>query len=319
MVKLSEHMMSGTRSSTSALVNGRPQQSSLIKSGKPLNQNLLITLAKVWSVEQSGQKPGEICMPIDVAFLDSGKLVASEHNNQRLQVFDAKGHSIQVIGEGLVRPRCMAVDREHSHDIAVVDLLDKTIKIFHHGAENPTSLGSHLLGDPHGLAVTSTGKYVVTDLHQDFPKVSIFDPTGKCIRKLGTSTCNSGTHVLQSPGYVTVDQYDRIFVTDQMRHCVKVFDVTGTLIQEFGEMGHENGQLMHPNGIFADCVSNLMIADNGNRRISMFGPAGKFIQQVLVEKDGVRCPEGLAVSAGGHLAIAENAPHAEAIKVYEMK
>ena len=47
----------------------------------------------------------QIHTPVDCAFLPKGILAVTESDNQRIQLFDNKGHSLGTIAEGRIRPK----------------------------------------------------------------------------------------------------------------------------------------------------------------------------------------------------------------------
>ena len=48
----------------------------------------------------------------------------------------------------------------------------------------------------------------------------------------------------------------------------------------FGSEGSGEGQLNSPHGVAVDSRGNILVADNGNHRVQMFTPKGKFITAV---------------------------------------
>ena len=191
---------------------------------------------------------------------------------------------------------------------------DKTIKIYTVEGELIDSWDKGTLGEPHGIAMTTSDKFIVTDLDPSKPKVSVHDLDGSVIRQFGSR--REGDTYIENPSYVTVDQHGRIILTDYTNHCVKIYSMEGEMLLKFGNQGDGPGQLKYPLGVYVDYHDNIFVADNGNHRVSLFSQSGKFIQHVI-EKD-ITWPEGLAVSESGLLALTESGIENDYLKVYRM-
>ena len=176
------------------------------------------------------------------------------------------------------------------------------------------SWGRDVLGDPHGIAMTTADQFVITDLDPSKPKVSIHDLDGSVIRQFGSR--KEGDTYIENPNYVAVDQHGRIIVTDYNNHCVKIYNMEGERLLKFGSHGDGPGQLKFPLGVYVDYHDNIFVADNGNHRVSLFSQSGKFIQYVLESE--VTWPEALAVSESGLLALTESGIENDYLKVYRM-
>ena len=78
---------------------------------------------------------------------------------------------------------------------------------------------------------------------------------------------------------------------------------SGHFLHTFGEPGRGGG-FLSPKGITIDTNQNVLVADYGNNRVSMFNNRGQFMKDILTEKDGIQCPVGLAIhSDKGLLAV----------------
>ena len=58
-----------------------------------------------------------------------------------------------------------------------------------------------------------------------------------------------------------------------------------TFINDFGERGSGNGQLLYPNGIAVDSNGNIYIVDAGNARVQKFDRTGIFIEPGAGERN----------------------------------
>ena len=71
----------------------------------------------------------------------------------------------------------------------------------------------------------------------------------------------------------------KLYVTDELKNCVSIFDSEGNLIKEFGSLGSNFGEFDRPSGIASDPDNNIFVADTLNHRIQKFSPDGEFIIQ----------------------------------------
>ena len=71
---------------------------------------------------------------------------------------------------------------------------------------------------------------------------------------------------------------ERIIISDSTLHKIRIFDIEGKIIHEFGSYGRENGEFIDPQGVAIDYQTNdIIVVDSGNDRIQVFDMSGKFI------------------------------------------
>jgi DNA-binding beta-propeller fold protein YncE len=81
------------------------------------------------------------------------------------------------------------------------------------------------------------------------------------------------------PFGVAVGKNSEVFVTDEWKNTISVFDPNGKFIRRFGETGSGPGQLKGPAGIVCEANGNLIVVDSGNDRLQVFSPEGKVLAQ----------------------------------------
>ncbi len=69
-------------------------------------------------------------------------------------------------------------------------------------------------------------------------------------------------------------------VVEQEGHCISVFSPSGEKLGSFGMHGSHQGQFDHPVGVALDSEGNILVSDNGNKRIQKFTAKGKFLRSV---------------------------------------
>ena len=84
------------------------------------------------------------------------------------------------------------------------------------------------------------------------------------------------------PWGIAVGQNGHIFVVDNERQQVHVFDKQKKHIRSFGQQGSGNGQLNSPVGIAVDHDNRLYIGNQNNKRIEVVENDGTFVRQIGV-------------------------------------
>ncbi|XP_046376219.1 tripartite motif-containing protein 3-like [Haliotis rufescens] len=257
-----------------------------------------------------GRSMGSMCLPYNICFTREDKLVVAENGNRRLQVFDIDGESIEFIGSGEIIPRC--VTQTPSGDLAVTDELSKTIKVYDLGGNLKMTLNPIGATFPFGLATSQTGLFIFTDMI--FENISIITASGILKRQFGSHGCTQDR--FDNPGYISVSQHDKIFVSDSSNHAIKVFDMNGTFLYKFGCYGTSDGRLRYPKAVCFDIFGNIFIADSGNDRVVLFSSIGQYLGVVVGRDQGLQRPTGLSYSNQGYLAV--SMPDMNEIRIYHL-
>lgn len=70
----------------------------------------------------------------------------------------------------------------------------------------------------------------------------------------------------------------RVYVTDQGRHRVEVFDRAGRHLFGFGAHGSEAGEFIRPEDVAVDGEGRIYVADTGNSRVQVFDEGGEHLR-----------------------------------------
>jgi DNA-binding beta-propeller fold protein YncE len=103
--------------------------------------------------------------------------------------------------------------------------------------------------------------------------VSVFDTTGKFLRKFGST--GSGDGELMRPAGLAIEKNGNLIVVDSGNHRLQVFSPEGKYVGKCGGPGKNPGQFNQPWGITLDKDGNIFVADWKNHRIQKLSGEGK--------------------------------------------
>jgi sugar lactone lactonase YvrE len=171
-----------------------------------------------------------------------------------------------------------------------------------------------------GIATDGAGRVYVAD--PTAGDVEIYDNAENGNRFLTTL----GRGLLRNPEDVTTDNRFHIYVSDDGRDTVSMFDVFSsgmTLEREWGGPGQGLGQLGNPRQVVADRAGLVYVVERDNQRVQWFKPGGNNTQ-VPVSAWGVASPptfsdpEGIAFDAAGRFFVSNDSDTDAGIRVYTL-
>ena len=80
------------------------------------------------------------------------------------------------------------------------------------------------------------------------------------------------------PSAIAVDQEVNVYVSDERRHDVQMFDSDGNFLRRWGSMGAGPGQFNRPSGLATDAEGNLLVVDCSTIESSDSTRAARFLQ-----------------------------------------
>jgi DNA-binding beta-propeller fold protein YncE len=92
------------------------------------------------------------------------------------------------------------------------------------------------------------------------------------------TTFGQGDGQLTWPTSVAVSK-DKVFVSDEHRHDVQVFDMDGNFLSKWGSKGTGPGQFDRPSGLAVDRDGNVLVVDSLNNRIQKLTQDGEYISE----------------------------------------
>ena len=165
----------------------------------------------VWAkaIGSHGDGPGHFQSPSGVALDSQGRLYVTDTNNHRIQVFDSYGKYLREIGNSLLWPEGIAV-------------IDSGERWFYYRE-------SYL------CVVDSGGRRL--------QKISL---DGEILHRADYQQIEMAKARL---GYVAIDYYGNVWVTDPDNHCVHKFDRCLNFVVSFGGQGRGEAEFISPRGI----------------------------------------------------------------------
>jgi hypothetical protein len=79
-----------------------------------------------------------------------------------------------------------------------------------------------------------------------------------------------GPGTVSLPSGITTTSDGRIWMTDELRHHVQVFDSSGALVSTFGGLGTGPGDFQYPSALASDGGSRLVVVERGGGRFQLF-------------------------------------------------
>ena len=252
-----------------------------------------------------------VYFPEDVIFLPNHGFATTDRKRCKLHVFDRKGR-LELVLHDNIEPWGVAVTQEGN--LCVTDRKEKCIKIFSLAGKLLTKWGEGMFDRPSGIAVNGHGHFIISDTHKD--RISVHHTNGELIRRFGS--CGPNDNQFDYPFYVACDTYNRIIVSDSGNHSIKVFSEHGDFLFRLESWGGLGSRLEEPAGVCTTPKNNIVVADSGSHRVSLFGPNGQFIKHLLLNKDGMDEPCGVAISKSGRLLITDSSKEASALRLYTL-
>ena len=262
----------------------------------------------VLSLGQKGKSVGMLSCPWGVAVNDQDEIAVTEWDNNRVSVFSSDGTHLRSFGRRgknngeFQFPAGIAFD---SHgNIVVADSNNHRVQVFDRNGNFLSKFGEqgsrdYQLKFPKGLSVNGNGDIIVAD--QGNKLIKIFSSSRIYLRKFG------GARSLVLP-YHCIQHGQYFIVSDHGDHCIKMFDLEGKFISEFGKKGNEDGEFNQPVCLSVNKQGLLMVCDAGNHRVQVFELSGKFVTKFGSEGSGrgeLNYPFSTAILSDGRIVVCD--------------
>ena len=262
----------------------------------------------VLSFGEYGESVGKLNAPWGVAVNNRNEIAVTEFHNHRVSVFSSDGTHLRSFGRQGRNPGEFnfptGIAFDNNGNIIVAEFGNDRVQVFSGNGEFLTKFGEkgnldHQLHNPEGLSVTSNGDIIVADPGNK--SIKIFSPRGQFKRKFG------GQDSLSTPCHcIQTEQY--FIVSDELGHCIEVFDLEGNFVFKFGKEGNKEGEFNHPGYLSVNRDGYLMVCDTWNARVQVFELSGKFVTKFGTEgceTGEFLCPNSTANLSDGRIVVSD--------------
>ena len=266
------------------------------------------------------QAPGKFKLPYDVDFDGLGNIFVADTQNHRIQKFTPQGKFVRMwgrnggdgtpgVGPGeMDQPRGLATDPFGNvwvadHENARVLKFDNDgrllLQLGANGGDGSYGEGVGEFNSPRGICSDPQGFiYVADDVNHRIVKLR--NDTGQFVWVAGkpggpASGAGTGPGEFKLPYGCAVDNNGHLWIADTNNHRVVELTTDGMFIRNWGAAGGNGtpgsgpGEFEEPYNAGSDCLGNIYISDEHNRRVQVFGePGGR----------APVCPPGLTISGG---------------------
>lgn len=146
-------------------------------------------------------------------------------------------------------------------------------------------------------------------------KIIVLSQTGKVVREFETGEKGSASEP------VAVDVYrGNCSVVDKGEHMVKVFDLEGNVLNQWGGLGEDREKFRYPFRIARDSTGRIIVSDSLNSRVKTFTPKGEPLVdfgEFGVSEGTLFRPAGVGVWQDDQLLVSDN--YLGSVQVFNLK
>lgn len=215
---------------------------------------------------------GTILEPVKVIVDADGSLWVLDNNRARIARLDWRGKPLpSPVLVGLPdKPSIGTIALDSQGWLYVGENTQGTIHVYDRQLKPKFEFGSRGDEDEQFIAITgiAVGVEVIAVVDAIGRPVQLFNRRGEFIMSWGEHDMHQTGFSL--PQAVAIDSKQRIIVVDELRHDLKVYDLTGNFLGRFGGLGNGPGALAYPIDIAVDGSDHLYVAEKSNNRVQVF-------------------------------------------------
>jgi serine/threonine-protein kinase len=234
-----------------------------------------------------GKQVGEFnfnpALPSGIGVDSNGNVYVSDTNNNRVQVFDAKGTFIRQFGQkgsengDLDAPLGLAVNVQTRGLIYVVDGNNRRVEVYNNFGQYMETIGKSgqapgqfggSLAAPEGLGgavLDSKGRLLIADSGNHRVQVFALKPAASLALTFGKAAFNEPAELINPSGIVN-GTGGNVIVLDSGHRQFKVFKLDGTLADSYPL----DSRVINPTGLQKDLNDNLYFMDAASSRIYQY-------------------------------------------------
>jgi DNA-binding beta-propeller fold protein YncE len=166
--------------------------------------------------------------------------------------------------------------------------------------------------NPMNAAVTDAGLLYVVNRSNSFQalqgavRITVCSVAGEYLSEFGAYGTQDGQFVW--PTGIDVDSRGNIYLADEHRHDVQVWDKDHNFARKWGGLGAGDTQMNRPAGLAVDSQDNVLVADALNNRILKFSPDGRLLDkwgEAGAGEGEFNMPWGVGVDAQDNVYVAD--------------
>jgi DNA-binding beta-propeller fold protein YncE len=221
--------------------------------------------------------------PWGVAVDSEGNVYVADTWNHRVQKFNPAGNPLGMWGYfgqaedpyAFWGPRDIAVD--NLDRVIITDTGNKRLVVFDKNGNHITEIGGAgfapgKFDEPIGVAVNAGGLVFVADTWNQRVQSLTLDSTGRLFPLSNWDIIGWYGQSLENKPYITVDNQNRVFITDPEGFRIIEFSQEGNFVRYWGDLGSGATGFDLPTGIAADPLGGVWVTDSGNHQLLYFNP-----------------------------------------------
>jgi sugar lactone lactonase YvrE len=261
--------------------------------------------------EEETQRVIGLGRPAGIAIDSQGRIYVADTFRGAVFIFDLANKTLDFIGADgrgkLANPYGIAIDK--NDNIYVSDTKLKRVNAYDKDGNltaSLTKIGEETIVNPAGLAIDGAGnRLLIADSrgHKIFAADLNNLNVGRSFGKRGEADTE-----FNFPNSITVDAQRRIYVTDMMNFCVKVFDSQFKFLRRIGEHGTGFGMFDRPKGVALDSQDHIYVVDSSFSNFQIFNDDGQlllFVGGFGSEPGLFRLPSGIHVDGKDRIYISD--------------
>lgn len=257
-----------------------------------------------------GHEPPALVRPYGVVSANEHKVYISDTALQLVHLFDFAQRTYSQIFKikkgSLISPIGVALDKDEN--LYVADSVMARVYIFDKNGEYIGEIGtSREFLRPTGLAIDKEKGYLfVVDTLAN--RIMVYNLQNREFLYTFGERGSEDNEGLNLPTHIAV-RGNKIYVCDTMNFRVKIYNLDGKFIRQFGRLGDKPGFLAKPKGIAADTYGHIYIVESYYDSIQIFNEYGElllFFGRSGNKKGEFWLPAGVFIDDNNRIYIADS-------------